>query len=102
MGGCRTGALSNRLERLADNRHHRCGASPRGALWSLRSDSGHPRVCHLFVWHLIVQPVQIYREAWNRIEEDEKLIAAIGDSEVDRKFLSEAYAERISTLSRGS
>ncbi len=46
-----------------------------------------------FVWHLIVQPVQIYREAWNRIEEDEKLIAAIGDSEVDRKFLSEAYAE---------
>jgi hypothetical protein len=48
-----------------------------------------------FLWHLIVQPVRIYREAWGKIEEGEKLIGAIGDSEADRRFLSEAYAEGI-------
>ena len=46
-----------------------------------------------FVWHLIVQPVRIYRQAWNKIDEDERLIAAIGDSEVDRRFLSEAHKD---------
>ena len=51
--------------------------------------------CVLFIWHLVVQPVHIYREAWNKIDEDEKLIAAIGDTEADRRFLSEAYAEGI-------
>lgn len=45
------------------------------------------------LWHLIVQPVRIHRESWEKIEENERLIAAIGDSEVDRKFLSEAHAE---------
>lgn len=49
--------------------------------------------CGFFVWHLIVQPVRIHKEAWTKINEDEKLIAAIGDTEADRKFLSDAYAE---------
>ncbi len=51
--------------------------------------------CILFIWHLIVQPVRIHKEIWAKVDEDEKLIAAIGDSEADRRFLSEAYAEGI-------
>lgn len=49
--------------------------------------------CGFLVWHLIVQPVRIHKEAWEKIGEDERLIAAIGDSEVDRVFLSKAHAE---------
>jgi hypothetical protein len=44
-------------------------------------------------WHLIIQPVRIHKESWETIDKSERLIAAIGDSEVDRKFLSDAHAE---------
>jgi hypothetical protein len=46
-----------------------------------------------FIWHLIVQPIRIHRENWKKIEDNEELIGAIGDTEADRRFLSEAYAE---------
>jgi hypothetical protein len=42
---------------------------------------------------LIVQPVRIHKEAWEKLDEERKLIAAIGDSETDRVFLNQAHTE---------
>ena len=46
-----------------------------------------------FVWQLIVQPAKIYKETLDLIDDAERIICAVGDSEADRLFLSEAHKE---------
>jgi hypothetical protein len=44
-----------------------------------------------FAWNLIAQPNRIYNEALDQIEDAERVISGVGDSEADRLFRSEMH-----------